>query len=95
LSILNYVCPQAEVRGFQHDGLHLQARSQKYGKVCILGNLLKHFLLIELLIVVYKKKMIVGYITVASQRQYKMETLNDMGIAAYKYKTERIRTTCL
>lgn len=26
---------QAEVRGFQHDGsLHLQARSQKYGKVC-------------------------------------------------------------
>ncbi|XP_022967545.1 exosome complex component RRP4 homolog isoform X2 [Cucurbita maxima] len=23
----------AEVRGFQHDGLHLQARSQKYGKV--------------------------------------------------------------
>lgn len=39
--------------------------------------------------------MIVGYITVAGQRQYKMETLNDMGIAAYKYKTERIRTTCL
>ena len=28
---INY---QAEVRGFQHDGsLHLQARSQKYGKV--------------------------------------------------------------
>lgn len=27
---------QAEVRGFQHDGsLHLQARSQKYGKVCL------------------------------------------------------------
>ncbi|XP_016650653.1 PREDICTED: exosome complex component RRP4 homolog [Prunus mume] len=24
---------QAEVRGFQHDGLHLQARSQKYGKL--------------------------------------------------------------
>ncbi|KAB1203132.1 Exosome complex component rrp4 [Morella rubra] len=23
----------AEVRGFQHDGLHLQARSQKYGKL--------------------------------------------------------------
>ncbi|CAL0307993.1 unnamed protein product [Lupinus luteus] len=28
----------AEVRGFQHDGLHLQARSQKYGKVCGLKN---------------------------------------------------------
>nr|GMD60985.1 exosome complex component RRP4 homolog [Ipomoea batatas] len=27
---------QAEVLGFQHDGsLHLQARSQKYGKVCL------------------------------------------------------------
>ncbi|KAG5072325.1 hypothetical protein JHK86_007536 [Glycine max] len=24
---------QAEVRGFQHDGLHLQARSRKYGKL--------------------------------------------------------------
>lgn len=29
---------QAEVRGFQHDGLHLQARSRKYGKVCGLEN---------------------------------------------------------
>lgn len=35
-------CPQAEVRGFQHDGLHLQARSQKYGKVCSLESLVKH-----------------------------------------------------
>ncbi|KAI4326488.1 hypothetical protein MLD38_031798 [Melastoma candidum] len=24
----------AEVRGLQHDGIHLQARSQKYGKLC-------------------------------------------------------------
>jgi len=31
LHVINY---QAEVRGFQYDGsLHLQARSQKYGKV--------------------------------------------------------------
>lgn len=31
-----FVFFQAEVRGFQHDGsLHLQARSQKYGKVYI------------------------------------------------------------
>jgi exosome complex component RRP4 len=29
----------AEVRGFQYDGLHLQARSQKYGKVCPIYNL--------------------------------------------------------
>ena len=31
---LHEIIYQAEVRGFQHDGsLHLQARSQKYGKV--------------------------------------------------------------
>ena len=30
---------QAEVRGFQYDGLHLQARSQKYGKICPIYNL--------------------------------------------------------
>ena len=31
---------QAEVRGFQHDGsLHLQARSQKYGKVCLVEDI--------------------------------------------------------
>ncbi|XP_004495115.1 exosome complex component RRP4 homolog [Cicer arietinum] len=28
---MDVIC--AEVRGFQHDGLHLQARSQKYGKL--------------------------------------------------------------
>ena len=34
-----YFFSQAEVRGIQQDGLHLQARSQKYGKVCLLHNL--------------------------------------------------------
>jgi hypothetical protein len=34
LMLLDIINHQAEVRGFQHDGsLHLQARSQKYGKV--------------------------------------------------------------
>lgn len=34
--VTNNASFQAEVRGLQHDGLHLQARSQKYGKVCLI-----------------------------------------------------------
>jgi hypothetical protein len=48
---INY---QAEVRGFQHDGsLHLQARSQKYGKVdsrsTTLSAIIAHTIIIKIM----------------------------------------------